>query len=72
MRVSLEVCIDSAGGATAAQCAGADRVELCSSLSEGGVTTSHGALGLVKLRRHQQVLLPYTLKAHFFRLDQSR
>jgi copper homeostasis protein len=42
----IEVCVESTDGLVAAQVAGADRVELCASLLEGGLTPS---LGMVEL-----------------------
>lgn len=41
----IEICVEGIDGLVAAQHAGADRVELCASLIEGGVTPS---LGVVK------------------------
>lgn len=46
--VKVEVCIDSVAGALAAQQGGAQRVELCDNLIEGGTTPSAGTITLAR------------------------
>jgi copper homeostasis protein len=44
MNYKLEICVDSIESALNAQDAGADRIELCDNLLEGGTTQSYGTI----------------------------
>lgn len=48
LQMLLEICVDSATGAFAAERGGAQRVELCDNLLEGGTTPSAGCIAVTR------------------------
>ena len=56
----IEICVDSVAGALVAERGGADRVELCDNLLEGGTTPSAGCIKLA--RRHLKIGLQVIIR----------
>ena len=61
-RVCLEVCVESVEHARAAERGGADRIELCTNLSSGGITPSFGFMQTV--RRHVRIPIHALIRPH--------
>jgi copper homeostasis protein len=57
MKKLLEICCDSIQSALNAEAGGADRIELCENLAQGGVTPSAGKIRLTKKLLHIPVFV---------------
>ncbi len=65
----LEIAASSLNSALAAQAGGADRIELCENLSEGGTTPSYGMLSVVRERLRIPVFVLVRPRAGDFLYD---
>jgi len=69
--VLVEVAVDSAAGAAAAEAAGAGRVELCAALVEGGTTPSAGTIAATLARVRIPVVVLVRARAGDFLYDEA-
>ncbi|MDG2519866.1 copper homeostasis protein CutC [Lysobacter soli] len=67
--VTLEIAANSLASALAAQEGGADRVELCENLGEGGCTPSYGTLAMARERLRIPLWVLIRPRAGDFRFD---
>jgi len=67
--VQLEIAANSLASALAAQEGGADRVELCENLGEGGCTPSYGTLAMARERLRIPLYVLIRPRAGDFRFD---
>lgn len=68
-RVTLEIAANSLASALAAQEGGADRIELCENLGEGGCTPSYGTLAMARERVRIPLFVLIRPRAGDFRYD---
>ncbi|WP_046656512.1 copper homeostasis protein CutC [Lysobacter capsici] len=67
----LEISANSLGSALAAQAGGADRVELCENLGEGGTTPSYGSIAVARDRLRIALYVLIRPRAGDFLFDES-
>ncbi|QWF19387.1 copper homeostasis protein CutC [Lysobacter capsici] len=68
---TLEISANSLGSALAAQAGGADRVELCENLGEGGTTPSYGSIAVARDRLRIALYVLIRPRAGDFLYDES-
>lgn len=57
MKKTLEICVESIASALQAEEGGADRIELCDNLAQGGITPSAGKIAQAKRLLHIPVMV---------------